>query len=144
LSDASNLSHVTKLNRIRTLARLLDTAVVIPGTKIRFGFDALLGLVPGVGDAVAAAFGAYVIHEAIKLGAPRATILKMVANLGIDFLVGSVPVAGDVFDVLWRANVRNADLLAEHVESLQRAARTSAAHASPQPAWRRWLLPSPQ
>lgn len=97
--------------RLRALARTLDSAVPIPGTKIRFGADALLGLVPVVGDLAGAALSGYVVLSAARLGVPRAVLARMVANLGADALVGAVPLLGDFFDVGWRANTRNVALL---------------------------------
>lgn len=104
------------LTRLERLARLLDTALVIPGTNIRFGADAVIGLVPGIGDTITTALSAWIVYEAVKLGAPRDLIMRMVANVAIDGLVGAVPVVGDAFDVLWRANRRNVRLLREWME----------------------------
>lgn len=132
-------SRLAKIERLRNLARLLDAAVVIPGTKFRVGLDALLGLAPGVGDAITAAFGGYLVYEAARLGVPKATLLRMVSNLGIDLLAGSVPVIGDLFDAAWKANLRNADLIAEHVE---RAQRTIVRPPRRRSLLKRWLLPS--
>jgi hypothetical protein len=78
---------------------------------VRFGFDALIGLVPGIGDAVTTALSLYIVHEARQLGAPRHVIARMLANVMIDGLVGAVPLVGDAFDVVWRANRRNMRLL---------------------------------
>jgi hypothetical protein len=104
------------LERLDRLARLLDTALVIPGTKIRFGADAVIGLLPGIGDTITTALSAWIVYEAVKLGAPRELIMRMVANVAIDGLVGAVPVVGDAFDVLWRANRRNMRLLRAWME----------------------------
>ena len=100
-----------RIARIDALATLLDTAFILPGTNVRFGFDALIGLVPGIGDAVTTALSLYIVHEARQLGAPRHVIARMLANVMIDGLVGAVPLVGDAFDVLWRANRRNMRLL---------------------------------
>ena len=104
-----------RLRRLRRLATLMDAAVVIPGTSVRFGWDAVLGLVPGGGDAVSAAISSYIVMEAARLGVPNRVLLRMVVNVAIDFVIGSVPIAGDWFDVLWRANVMNVDLLERHL-----------------------------
>jgi hypothetical protein len=95
----------------RRLAKLLDTAVGVPGTKLRFGLDALLGLVPGAGDAIGAALSGYIILAAARAGASRAMLLRMVGTVALDTLVGSVPVLGDLFDVAFRSNQRNVALL---------------------------------
>ena len=100
-----------RLKRVRILSRLLDEQFRIPGTTQRIGLDGLLGLIPGVGDAVGALLSAYILYEAIRLGAPRTVLLRMVANIGIDTVVGAIPVAGDIFDIAWKANKKNAGLL---------------------------------
>ena len=97
--------------RARSIARLLDTAFRIPGTNIRFGLDGILGLIPGVGDVAGAALSGYVILTAARAGAPNTLLARMLANVGLDALVGAVPLLGDLFDVAFRANVRNAALL---------------------------------
>jgi hypothetical protein len=105
-----------QLERLRTLSRLLDSAFVIPGTPYRFGFDALVGLVPGLGDAVSAVFSAYIILQASRLGAPRSVVTRMIANVALDTLVGWVPILGDIFDVAWKSNLRNMALLESHLQ----------------------------
>lgn len=95
----------------RTLTRLLDTAVRVPGTRARVGLDPLLGLVPGLGDLVGAALSGYMVLQARELGAPSAVVARMVANVAIDTAVGAIPVLGDLFDAGWKANSRNLALL---------------------------------
>jgi uncharacterized protein DUF4112 len=99
------------LRRARALARLLDTAVGIPGTPIRVGLDALLGLIPGAGDFAGAALSGYIVLAAVRRGAPPALVWRMLTNIGIDTLIGIVPVLGDIFDVGFKSNVRNVALL---------------------------------
>ena len=106
-------SRAERIARLDALANLLDTAFVVPGTNIRFGFDAMIGLVPGIGDAITTAISLYIVHEARQLGAPAHLILRMLANVAVDGFVGAVPLVGDAFDVLWRANRRNVRLLRE-------------------------------
>ena len=101
--------------RVRRLARLLDDVVRIPGTRIRFGLDALIGLVPVAGDFAGTALSGYVILAAARLGTPPPVLLVMVFNVAVDTLIGSVPALGDLFDVGWKANVRNAALLDRHL-----------------------------
>jgi hypothetical protein len=98
---------------VTQLARVLDTALRIPGTRIRFGLDAILGIVPGVGDAIGALLGGYILWTAVRAGAPRLVLGRMLANIGVDAIVGAVPVAGTVFDVAFKAHRRNAQLLAD-------------------------------
>ncbi|MEZ5788402.1 MAG: DUF4112 domain-containing protein [Xanthobacteraceae bacterium] len=99
--------------RLDRVATLLDTAFVIPGTGVRFGADAMIGLVPGIGDVITTALALWLVYEAHRLGAPRHLLARMLGNVALDGLVGATPVVGDVFDVLWRANRRNARLLRE-------------------------------
>ncbi len=102
--------------RLDTLAGILDSVVRIPGTDIRIGVDALVGLVPVLGDFVTTAMSSYIIYEARRLGASRWTLSRMAANTSIDAVVGAVPIVGDVFDVMFRANRKNMVLLKRHLE----------------------------
>jgi len=95
---------------------LLDSRYRIPGTRLRFGIDAILGLVPGVGDTLAALPALYLIWRAHQIGVPRGLLLRMIANVGIDTVLGSVPIAGSIFDVFFKANRRNVALLHRHLE----------------------------
>lgn len=106
-------SRRQRLHRVRRLANFLDTALRIPGTRIRFGADSLLGLIPGVGDVATAAIAALLVREAYMAGVSKTVLLKMVGNVGLDTLIGMVPVLGDLFDVYFKANARNAKLLAK-------------------------------
>lgn len=99
------------LEDLRSFARLLDSAVEIPGTKVRVGLDPLLGLLPVAGDVPTSLVGAYVLVQAVRLDVPRETIARMVVNLLVDAVVGSVPLVGDLGDVAWRAHDRNVALL---------------------------------
>ncbi len=112
---AGEARHAAALRRLDRVARLMDTALRVPGTSIRFGADALVGLVPGIGDLAGTAVSAWLVWEAWRLGASGGVIARMLVNVGIDALVGAVPVAGDLFDVAWRANHRNMRLLREHL-----------------------------
>ena len=103
------------LVRIERLERLLEGAIRIPGLSRRIGLDAIIGLVPGVGDAATAAMGLYLVWEARNLGLPRFTLFRMIGNVGVDALIGSVPVAGDLFDFFFCSNNRNLKLLRRHL-----------------------------
>ena len=103
------------LARARTLARLLDSAAKVPGTGIRFGADAVLGLIPGLGDVAGAALAGYLVILAQRLGAPRAVVLRMLANVAVDTVGGTVPIIGDLFDVAYKSNTRNVALLEQAV-----------------------------
>lgn len=100
--------------QLEVLAHVMDNAFEVPGVGLRFGFDAILGLIPGVGDAGTSLVSAYVIHQAHRLGVGRATLARMAANVALDFVVGAVPFAGDLFDLYWKANRRNVELLRKH------------------------------
>jgi hypothetical protein len=113
-------SRAERIARIEWLSTLLDTAIVVPGTPIRFGLDALIGLVPGIGDAITTLLALYIVGEARALGAPRILIARMLANVALDGVVGAVPIAGDLFDVAWRANRRNVALLRQHLDRAER------------------------
>lgn len=99
--------QLARLRRIRGLARLMDTAIRIPGTGVSLGADSVLGLIPGVGDFAAAAVSLFIVNEARRLGVPREKLIKMLVNIGFDTVAGSVPVLGDVFDVYFKSNRRN-------------------------------------
>jgi hypothetical protein len=102
------------LDRLDVLATAFDTAFIVPGTNVRFGVESLLRLVPGVGDVIASALSCYLLYEASRLGVPRLLIARMAANVALEGLVGAVPVAGDAFDIFFRANRRNVALLRRH------------------------------
>ena len=102
---------------MRQLSQLLDGAIIIPGTKQRIGLDPILGLIPGGGDTVSAALSGYIIIEAARMGLPREALMRMVSNLVIDTVIGSVPVLGDIFDVFNKANLRNMQIVESHAQS---------------------------
>ena len=114
-----------ELASVRGLAKLLDEFVTIPGTNKKIGLDAILGLVPGVGDLGSAVIGGYNLLIASKLGVPAVVLWRMLLNLGIDTVLGAVPFIGDVFDVAYRANSRNAQLLMRAMQEPAEARRSS-------------------
>jgi hypothetical protein len=105
------------LDRLDMLARVFDTAFAIPGTNVRFGIEAVMRLVPGIGDAAASALSCYLLYEAHRLDVPKHVFAKMVANVEIEGVAGAVPVLGDLFDVGFRANRRKVAILREHFRS---------------------------
>src|SRR5579862_1986768 len=112
--------------QLELLAYWMDTAFVIPGLGIRFGFDAIIGLIPGLGDILTSLISLYILAAARRYGVPRATMMRMAFNIAVDTAVGSIPLLGDAFDVYWKANVMNVALLRRHVFATpaeQRAAR---------------------
>ncbi len=110
-SFGAPLTHEQRLARLDMVAQLLDVAFVLPGTKVRYGIDGLIGLIPIVGDILTTAIALWVVREARALGAPRHLVARMLANVALDSAVGIVPVVGDAFDVMFRANMRNVRLL---------------------------------
>ena len=113
-------SRAERIARLDALASLLDTAFILPGTNIRFGIDALIGLVPGIGDVITTVMSLYIVREARELGAPRHLVARMLVNVALDSVVGAVPFLGDAFDVMWRANRRNMTLLRNHLADVER------------------------
>jgi Domain of unknown function (DUF4112) len=103
------------LKRLKLLARFMDSGWGIPGTKIRFGADSVLGLLPIGGDVAGMLISLYVVVKAYEMGVPNSILLKMVGNIAIDTGVGSVPVLGDIFDVFFKSNIRNTDLLHDFI-----------------------------
>jgi hypothetical protein len=103
------------LRRVEQLAYWLDDRYRLPGTRFRVGLDGIVGLIPGIGDAVTSTLTAYIIYEAWRLGVPTSMLARMLANLGIDTVVGIVPVVGDLLDIGFKANRRNLRLLHRHL-----------------------------
>ncbi len=108
---STTLDAAARLARLRKLAWLMDGQFGLPGTKFRFGVNSVLGLSPVVGDVLLGAVSLYLVWEAKRLGAPKALLTKMLANVAIEVAGGSVPILGDLFDMAFKANLRNLDLL---------------------------------
>lgn len=113
LTDAS---PEASLLRLEQLAHLMDSAFVVPGLNRRVGLDAVIGLVPIVGDIAGMAIASYIVYEARRLGAPRWLVWRMMANVALDGAIGTVPLAGDLLDAAFKANRRNVALLRRHLE----------------------------
>ena len=114
-SGASDVEQrLQKMRRLSSISRLMDTAVGIPGTRLRFGADSVLGLVPILGDGAGALVGLYIVNEARRLGLPREKIAKMIGNVAMDSVVGSVPLFGDLFDVYFKSHRRNVQIILDH------------------------------
>ncbi|EPX81931.1 DUF4112 domain-containing protein [Salipiger mucosus] len=108
--------HFRRLERVEKVARNMDRAFRLPLTRIRIGWDGLLGLVPGIGDTLAVAPAVWILSEAHAMGAPRTLLAQMAGNLGIDYVIGLIPLIGDVFDIGFKSNSRNAELLRAWLE----------------------------
>lgn len=120
-------SNAGRLKRLDGMAYLLDNSIPIPGTGARVGLDAVIGLVPGIGDVAGAAMSAYIVMQAARMGAPGSVVARMVLNVGIETVVGSIPFLGDLFDAGWKANARNMKLLRAAVDEPGAARRSSRA-----------------
>ncbi len=101
--------------RIHNLAWWLDSAFRIPGTRVRFGLDSVVGLVPGIGDLATNLVAVYLILEARRLGVPVSALLRMARNVAVDAVVGAIPLLGDLADVAWKANRRNLAIVEDHL-----------------------------
>lgn len=112
----NNAERLLTLNRIRKLSRLMDTAIRIPGIGFRIGLDPIIGLIPGAGDVVSTAFSAYIIFLAARFKLPAPVLYRMVFNSGLEAVVGSVPLIGDLFDAFYKSNIRNLALLEQHLQ----------------------------
>jgi len=116
VDDGATTAEAATLERVRTVSRLLDDAVRVPGTDYRIGIDPILGILPVAGDGVAMLLSLYPVLEAYRLGMSRTALAKMLSLVAVDAVVGSVPVLGPVFDAFWKANKRNLRTLERHLE----------------------------
>ncbi len=110
-----------RLGELQAVAHWMDSKWRIPGTSIRFGLDSIIGLFPGMGDVVSASVSAWIIGQARRCGASRWLVARMSFNVLIDTLVGSIPLVGDLFDVAYKANRKNIDLLTHHLKQRSNA-----------------------
>lgn len=111
--------------RLDRLAYYLDSSIPVPGSNARVGIDALIGLIPGIGDTLGAIVSSYILSEAARLGAPKTVLMKMAFNILLDTSVGVVPVMGDLFDFAWKANQRNVNILEEYMRQPRKAVASS-------------------
>lgn len=102
--------------RVEAMEQLLERSFHIPGTRIPFGLDSVVGLVPVLGDIVTAAMGAYMVWEARNLGMSKWQLMRMTANVGIDTALGAIPLVGDAFDFVWRSNSKNLRIIKRHLD----------------------------
>ncbi len=115
-----NLTREQRLARLDVIAKLLDVAFILPGTNIRYGIDGIIGLIPVIGDIIATALSLWLVREARALGAPWHVTARMLGNVAVQGVAGTVPFVGDAFDVLFRANIRNVRLLRRWMDKQQR------------------------
>ena len=115
--------HDRALQALRSLKRLLDEAFRVPGTNITFGWDPIIGLVPWAGDLLTALLSCAIIVQAHRMRIPRVVVVRMLLNVAVDFVIGVVPVVGDVADVFWKSNTKNFALLEHHAGEVRPASR---------------------
>lgn len=130
VAAATERRHHTKPEverSVEQLSRWMDGLFRVPGTGWRFGLDALIGLVPGVGDFATTAVSLYILTSGVRYRVPKVTLLRMGANIAVDYLVGSVPLVGDLFDAYWKANQRNVELLRERATATPEEAKRGRA-----------------
>src|SRR5688500_3478190 len=129
MRDAMTTPHMDEIDAVRRrlarLAWLLDNSIPVPGTPYRIGLDAIIGLVPGLGDVIGVLLSSYIVREAARLGLPSCVLTRMAFNVAVEGLVGLVPFAGDVFDAAWKANVRNLALMDAHFRDPRRTKKSS-------------------
>ncbi len=126
--ESTTPDEAAVLKRLTAFAQLMDHAYEIPGLKVRFGWDAILGLIPGIGDILSNVIAAYLVLEAKRLGVSKWDTTRMIGNILIDAAVSSVPLAGDIFDVFWRANDKNMAILHAHLKKRGRIIDGEAIH----------------
>jgi hypothetical protein len=117
------MSEQQRLTQVRWIARTMDDQFTVPRTKIQFGWDAIIGLLPGIGDVLTSAVSLVVVHHAWRLGSPSFVLVRMLRNIGIDLVFGSIPILGDAFDVAWKANRKNARLVEQYLQQAKLVAR---------------------
>lgn len=111
-------------NRVEAMEKILERAFMIPGINRPIGADAIVGLIPVVGDIITALMGAYIVWEARNLGMSKLQLTRMAANIGIDTALGAIPLAGDLFDFFWRSNSRNLRIIIKHLDKHHPGTRT--------------------
>jgi len=108
--------YETTVESIEALASLMDSQFKLPGTGIKLGLDTIIGLIPGIGDTVGFGVAGYIVMRGAKMGVPKQKLMEMGFNIGVDWVIGTIPIIGDLFDVGWKANNRNAQIIREHFE----------------------------
>lgn len=111
----AGMSHEQRLAQVKWLAGMMDDNFWVPGTNLRFGWDSVLGLFPGLGDVLTSAISLLIVHHAWQTNASPLTLARMLGNVGVDFVVGAIPFVGDLFDFVFKANRKNARLLERHL-----------------------------
>ena len=117
MNDEQKELNEEKLLRLKRLSHNLDEAFTIPGTERKIGIDPIIGLIPGVGDLIGGALSIYIMHAGIRMGMPRSVIIRMFGNVALEFIIGCIPIIGDLFDAMWKSNQRNVKLIEDSIIS---------------------------
>ena len=117
MNDEQKELNEEKLLRLKRLSHNLDEAFTIPGTERKIGIDPIIGLIPGGGDLIGGALSIYIMHAGIRMGMPRSVIIRMFGNIALEFIIGCIPIIGDLFDVMWKSNQRNVKLIEDSIIS---------------------------
>ena len=117
MNDEQKELNEEKLLRLKRLSHNLDEAFTIPGTKHKIGIDPIIGLIPVGGDLIGGVLSIYIMHAGIRMGMPRAAIVRMFTNVALEFIIGCIPIIGDLFDATWKSNQRNVKLIQDSVVS---------------------------
>jgi hypothetical protein len=117
MNDEQKELNEEKLLRLKKLSHNLDEAFTIPGTERKIGIDPIIGLIPGGGDLIGGALSIYIMHAGIRMGMPRSVIIRMFGNIALEFIIGCIPIIGDLFDAMWKSNQRNVKLIEDSIIS---------------------------
>ena len=117
MNDEQKELNEEKLLRLKRLSHNLDEAITIPGTERKIGIDPIIGLIPVGGDLIGGVLSIYIMHAGIRMGMPRAAIVRMFTNVALEFIIGCIPIIGDLFDATWKSNQRNVKLIEDSVVS---------------------------
>ena len=117
MNDEQKELNEEKLLRLKSLSHNLDEAFTIPGTARKIGIDPIIGLIPGGGDLIGGALSIYIMHAGIRMGMPRSVIIRMFGNIALEFIIGCIPIIGDLFDAMWKSNQRNVKLIEDSIIS---------------------------
>jgi len=117
MNDEQKELNEEKLLRLKRLSHNLDEAFTIPGTERKIGIDPIIGLIPGGGDLIGGALSIYIMHAGIRMGMPRSVIIRMFGNIALEFIIGCIPIIGDLFDAMWKSNQRNVKLIEDSIIS---------------------------
>ena len=122
MNDEQKELNEEKLLRLKRLSHNLDEAITIPGTERKIGIDPIIGLIPGGGDLIGGVLSIYIMNAGIKMGRPRTAIIRMFGNVGLEFIIGCIPIIGDLVDATWKSNQRNVKLIEDSVMSEEKNA----------------------